>query len=157
MIRFVNAETGQKLWEWSDPEANPLPETLASDGKNVYVQIDQGVACLDLNTSAWDTPAEVTYNGVDMRRVPTPIRHSAVANEIAYCYEHPIVTDTMERTYFTLDADDTNNPANDDTVLLYAANFYIDAETGELAWGVEDEDGNVAGTDAADSVTIDIS
>jgi SAM-dependent methyltransferase len=46
----VNAQAGTTLWTWSDPEASPMPETLASDGENVYLQIDEGVECLDLGS-----------------------------------------------------------------------------------------------------------
>ncbi|MFH1744496.1 MAG: PQQ-binding-like beta-propeller repeat protein, partial [bacterium] len=49
-ILAVNTETGRTLWEWSDPELDPKPETLASDGKKVYVQVGEGVVCLDLNS-----------------------------------------------------------------------------------------------------------
>jgi hypothetical protein len=49
-IVAVKAETGQKLWEWSDPNSNPMPETLGSDGRKVYVQVGEGVVCLDLNS-----------------------------------------------------------------------------------------------------------
>ena len=49
-IVAVDAKTGDTLWKWSDKNANPMPETLGSDGKKVYIQIDQGVACLDLKS-----------------------------------------------------------------------------------------------------------
>ena len=32
----MSAESGETLWQWSDPEANPMPETLGSDGRKVY-------------------------------------------------------------------------------------------------------------------------
>jgi len=46
----VDAQTGKTLWRWSSPAGNPMPETLASDGKRVYVQVEEGVACLDLKS-----------------------------------------------------------------------------------------------------------
>jgi len=49
-IMAVHVQTGQTLWEWSDPQANPMPETLGSDGRRVYVQIGEGVVCLDLSS-----------------------------------------------------------------------------------------------------------
>jgi len=46
----VNAKTGDVLWEWSS-EKQPVPETLASDGKNAYMCIAGGGAiCLDLQS-----------------------------------------------------------------------------------------------------------
>ncbi len=49
-IVALDVETGEKLWDWSDPQANPLPETLGCDGRNVYFQINQSVTCLDLKS-----------------------------------------------------------------------------------------------------------
>jgi len=49
-IVAVNVKTGKTLWEWTDVETNPLPETLASDGANVHFQVSQGVICLDLKS-----------------------------------------------------------------------------------------------------------
>ncbi len=49
-IVAVDVESGKIQWRWSDPRANPMPETLGSDGKNVYFQINDSVTCLDLNS-----------------------------------------------------------------------------------------------------------
>lgn len=49
-IMAMKAETGEKLWEWSEPNSNLLPETLGSDGRKVYVQVGESVVCLDLNS-----------------------------------------------------------------------------------------------------------
>jgi len=49
-VMAVQAETGRMLWEWSDPQVNPMPETLGSDGRRVYIQVGEGVICLDLNS-----------------------------------------------------------------------------------------------------------
>ncbi len=46
----VNAQTGNVLWEWSC-ERQPVPETLASDGKNAYMCIaGGGVISIDLKS-----------------------------------------------------------------------------------------------------------
>jgi len=45
----VDTATGKMLWTWT-PNARPLPETLASDGKNAYIRLGSGVACLDLRS-----------------------------------------------------------------------------------------------------------
>lgn len=51
----VNGRTGEVLWEWPAGDRVPRPETLASDGKHVYLQIADGVVALDLEKgeSAW--------------------------------------------------------------------------------------------------------
>jgi len=46
----LDSEAGNTLWQWSDPEASLMPETLASDGQRAYVQVDEAVACLDLKS-----------------------------------------------------------------------------------------------------------
>jgi outer membrane protein assembly factor BamB len=53
-IVAANVDSGSKLWEWSSP-STLMPETMASDGKQVYVQVNQSVICLDLNSGkeAW--------------------------------------------------------------------------------------------------------
>jgi len=43
----INAESGKTLWQWSDPNVNPMPETLGCDGQKVYFQVNQSVTCLD--------------------------------------------------------------------------------------------------------------
>ena len=46
----VDAGTGKTRWQWSPEEATATirPETLASDGRRVYFQVDEAVVCLDL-------------------------------------------------------------------------------------------------------------
>ena len=47
-IVTVRAETGQVLWQWSDPPTGKLmPLTLAAEGKGVFFQAGSGVMCLD--------------------------------------------------------------------------------------------------------------
>ena len=56
-IIAVDTKTGRTLWKWSDPQMNLMPETLASDGRNVYIQVGSGVACIDLKSgeTLWNT------------------------------------------------------------------------------------------------------
>lgn len=116
------------------------------------------VVCLDLNSTAWDAPEKVFFDGEEMRRVSTPLRHTPVATDITYCYEAPVMNDALmesDRYMLRLNADASSAPSQDDTAFIYAANFYINADTGEVEWGIENEDGTAVGTDAADSVTLD--
>ena len=46
----LNSASGKVLWRWSSEEADPRPQTLASDGERVYMQVADGVVALDLAT-----------------------------------------------------------------------------------------------------------
>jgi outer membrane protein assembly factor BamB len=58
----IDTSTGKTLWRWSDAKVHPLAETLASDGKQAYLQIDEGVVCFDLQSGKkqwrYEEPAE---------------------------------------------------------------------------------------------------
>jgi hypothetical protein len=113
------------------------------------------VLCLDLNSTAWDAPEKVSYQGVELKRVAAPTRHAPVAAKIAYCYEAPIITDSSDKIKIRANADDSAAPAVDDTAYLYAAHFFLNADDGQIYWGVENEEGAAVGTDASDSLTLD--
>jgi len=98
-IVAANAETGAKLWQWADPAAPIMPETLASDGARAYVQIGEGVACLDLKSGRklWATeqpeqrPAGKTPAAKGRKRKGRPRRTSfgrytlVVADDVVLC------------------------------------------------------------------------
>jgi outer membrane protein assembly factor BamB len=56
-IVAIETKTGRTLWEWSEPQMNLMPETLASDGERVYIQVGEGVACIALKSgdTLWKT------------------------------------------------------------------------------------------------------
>jgi len=58
-IRALEVETGNELWTWSEPAANPVPLTLAAEGSRVFFESGQGVVCLGLKTGRpiWDSRA----------------------------------------------------------------------------------------------------
>lgn len=47
-IVAIDAKSGRTLWTWSRAGKRLMPETLAADGQRVCIQVDGGVACLDL-------------------------------------------------------------------------------------------------------------
>jgi outer membrane protein assembly factor BamB len=49
-IVCVDVDSGDTLWQWDAGELSPKPETLASDGDGVYVQVGDAVLCLDLQS-----------------------------------------------------------------------------------------------------------
>ena len=115
------------------------------------------VVCLQLNTTAWEKPVRVSFDGVEMKQVPIPLRHTGSATATDYCYEAPVIDDTLmeeNRYLLRLEADGTNAPTNDGVASIYAANFFIDQD-GNVRWGVETDKGVVVGTDAADTVALD--
>ena len=122
---------------------------------NPFYSGNPNVLCLDLNTTTWDQPEKVSVNGVNMPKVSTPQRHDAVAGKIAYCYELPLITEDLLEVVLKVNADDTTAPGVDDTAYIYAGNYYINGDTAEVGFGVENEEGTAVGTDASDSVTLD--
>ena len=112
------------------------------------------VVCMNLNKTGWDMPEQVIFDGKSLDSIGTPQRHTLSSTATTYCYEFPIVTDVGQEVQVRLDADDANAPSVDDIAYLYAGNFYIN-DNGDLAWGIEDEEGNAVGTDAADQLTMD--
>lgn len=122
---------------------------------NPYLTGNPNVICLALNTTVWDTPEKVSVDGVEMKAVSTPLRHSATAGKKDYCYEIPVVSDEAIFVDLKLNADDTTAPGVDDTASIYAANWFFNSDTGEIESGVENEEGTAVGTDAADTVTLD--
>ena len=90
------------------------------------------VLCLNLNKTAWDSPDYVKYNGQDLAKVGTPIRHSVDSTDTAYCYEAPVISEDETRIQIKLKADDANAPVADDVAYLYAGNWFIndDGEAG---------------------------
>lgn len=128
--------------------------TGTTGGRDAY----PNVYCMDLNSTSWDKPEKVMFDGVEMRQVSQPTLHSGVTSHTTYCYEAPVVNDVlMEQNRYQLrvNADDAVAATDDDTGYLYTAHFFIDADDGDVKWGVEDENGDAVGSDGADSVTLD--
>ncbi|MFP4056780.1 MAG: PQQ-binding-like beta-propeller repeat protein [Candidatus Brocadiia bacterium] len=46
----LDARTGETRWQWSEPGGHVMPETLASDGRRAFLQVDQAVVCLDMES-----------------------------------------------------------------------------------------------------------
>lgn len=49
-IMALDAESGESIWEWSNADASPKPETLGADGGRAFFQVGEGVVCLDLKS-----------------------------------------------------------------------------------------------------------
>ncbi len=79
-IAAVDVRSGERLWQWGWPEANPFPMTLASDGDRVFFQTPKGINCLDLDSGRtrwhWDEP-----DGAGPRNRVTYPRHVLVVSD----------------------------------------------------------------------------
>jgi len=104
------------------------------------------VLCIDLHGTEWDAPTEVSYAGDKLDRASVPqVFVSANTSYETYCYKAPVIEDDMGLFKFTLDADDSIAPHTNVTVSVFAGGYFINADTGDVEFGVEDEDGNIAG------------
>jgi len=125
---------------------------LVDNGK--HSKDNPNVFCMNLNKTEWDAPDGIYYGEAEMDSVSVPQRHSVSTGFTAYCYEMPVVTDLGQELKLRLDADDSTAPVADATASYFAANMYIDSD-GDLAWGVETDEGDAVGTDGAATVTLD--
>jgi len=115
------------------------------------------VMVFEINSTYGEKPVQVYLaDGTELKSVSVPTRLAAVAGKIMYAYEMPVITDKQIEIFFDYQADATNAPDSDDTIHLFAANWFVNSDTGQLEWGVENEDAAAVGTDAADTVTIDL-
>lgn len=114
---------------------------------------------LPLNSTAWEKPQKVYFvrldgTGDELNRIPCPgITDTGVAN-ISYCYECPVITDTLTRIYMKLEPDGTAAPTIDDNAYFYAGNYFI-TDDGQLDWGCETDLMAYVGTDDADECALD--
>lgn len=139
---------------FTDKDGNDVPATTV-EGPSNHRKAYPNAGCMDLNSTSYDPPEKVTYKGVELKKISQPTRHASATGKTTFCYEWPIITDSMDKVYIKLNADDSTRPITDDTLSLYAANFYIDADDGKVKWGIENEEGAAVGTDAAATVALD--
>ena len=165
-------EEGSLTATFLDNDESAATETFVADqSMDVYVKLQAGsneyfgnpylagnpnVICLALNTSEWDTPDKVyVLGGEELSLVSTPIRHAAVASMKDYCYQLPVINEDSVKIGLKLNSDDSVAPATDMTASIYAANYFYNSDTQNIEFGVENEEGTAAGTDAADTLTLD--
>lgn len=115
--------------------------------------------CMVLNTTTHDTPVSVkaelpSGSIVEMNRVSVPVNVPSSSGHAAYCYEAPVIDDDCVDFLFKYDADDSSAPSDDDTAYLFAGGYYLN-DDGEVAWGVETDQGGYVGSSAYDSGTLD--
>jgi len=157
---FYNADGDASAETFTADDTQTVSVKLGADSDeyfgNPFISGNPNVFCMDLNKTIWDQPEEVyVKDGETLNSVSMPQRHSAVSGHTTYCYEMPVVDDREVEIMLKLNSDASNAPDQDDTAYMYAGGYYINAETAQVEVGVEDEEGNAVGTDAADSITLD--
>lgn len=133
---------------------------------NPYVSDKPNVLAIDLNNTAWEKPTKVSYTttagkGGTLSQISCPAVASAdsAAANIMYCYEAPVIDEDITRIWIGLEADGSNAPIAGDTtsiVYLYCGSWYFNTDTGDVGFGVENNDAAyVCGDGDADSTAID--
>jgi len=119
-------------------------------------------ACIQANDTTHDTASVFSYikdaNGVrvDMNRISVPTALAAATGDVSWCFESPVISDTDFRQYYGLDiATVSGGPLDDGTLTIYAGDYYIDSDTGALAWGCETNAGAVIGIGTPETGTLD--
>jgi hypothetical protein len=116
---------------------------------------------LKLNSTTWETPQSVSFvrqdgTGDTLNRISCPTIADTASTHITFCYEAPVIDDTITRFYLRLEPDGSVAATVDDTAYLYAGNFFMNTDTAEISWGVEDNDAAyVGGNGDADEATLD--
>ena len=157
---FYNADGAAAAETFSADESQTVSIKVKAGANdyfgNPYAPTDRpNVLCLQLNSTTWDKPDQVYTADGDLKSVAVPNRLTAVADKNDYCYELPVLNDKITEVFLELNTDDSTAPGVDDTAHIFAGSYYLNADTSEIEFGVEDEDDNAVGTDAADTVTLD--
>lgn len=118
------------------------------------------IVCVTLNASNHNEPLWVKAllpNGlrVEMDKVAEPGVHSDTSGDNDWCYEAPVLSVDASEIEIRLDPKADVAGADDGTLSIYAASWWVHTETGEVSWGVEDNDENAIGASDPDTVTLD--
>ena len=166
--KYTSSITGT-FWN-SQGTAATAQALAAGDVKNVKFQFtgtyraDYGNADIGyniLNCKANSTEIDdLVIVGLEETSKPSLITSTSGFDD--YTYKFPIIASNEDTDVYTVsvDADDTVNPTADIVCTLYDTNFDIDADTGAIIKGIQDEDKNNLGLDetsVAAIVTLDFS
>lgn len=137
---------------------NPFIDSYPLSDNGNHRRAYPNALCLKTNSTAFNEPQTVFLaNGVEMRRIGTPAIASAdgATGYIMYCYEAPVIEDMNMDIYVTAEAK-AIDPMMDDKAFLYSGHVVVDTNSGELGWGVENNDAAYAGGNSdADELAID--
>jgi len=125
-----------------------LPDTV--DHRAKY----PNVLLLQLNKTTMNKPEKVWIFqspvsdevNVQLKQISCPNIATSVADTTNYCYEAPVIRDSRVRIAVKLVANSNHAPANDAVASLMPGTFYVNTDTGDLAWGVEDNNQAAVGS-----------
>jgi len=118
------------------------------------------VIVFKINTTAYDEEDIIlTYSGRQMTRVTAPTSLAQAAGYQMIAFEAPVFESSpIYYMYLDLPADDTEEPSGSDggnvTISLYDSAQFLNQETNTVVCGVNDENGQDIGAQAADTATI---
>lgn len=157
---FYNADGDASAETFSAGETQTVSVKLKAGTDEYYGNpfIDANVnrLVIGLNSTEWDAPEQVYLSdGTELKRTEVPTIQTLSSGIIYYAYELPAISDKEMRVYLDLNADDSTAPVTDMTGYIYAGSYYINSETGNVEFGVEDDEDNAVGASDPDTVTLD--
>ena len=157
-ISTSESKTISLKWEASVDEVygNPFIATSGLPNLGAHRVAYPNMLQLAMNSTEIEDIEFVKVSGVTMNKIACGTNVTATTGFTNFCYESPVVTEDA----FEFDVKITAkavDPAQDGTAYIYASNFYVNSDTGVIAWGIENEDGAGIGAHTYDSVTVDLS
>lgn len=162
----------------SDDTASTTQTITADATKTVYLKFEAGndeeygnryittypnIISIKVNsTDTVDVPkvfivdTELGTEGATMTKIGCPSIVSATTSFTNYCFEAPTITDQSVKLGVKITAYSSGSIITDGTASYYAGNWFINADTGKLEYGIQDEDGNACGASDPDTLTVDL-
>ena len=130
---------------------------------NRYTEDYPNMVVIKVNTTSVDdvpkvyiVSTEVGQVNAEMMKVGCPSIVSAETSFTNYCFKAPIITDKGVKLGISIEAYSSGAIVTDATLSYYAGNWFINADTGALDYGIQDEDGNACGASDPDTLTLDL-
>ena len=156
---FYNADgtAGAETFSTGDTQTVSVKMKAGADNYfgNPYVGTNPNVLVISLNSSEWDQPEQVYTSAGNLNSVEVPSRLASASEMIYYAYELPVIGDKDVEVFMDLNSDDATAVSVDGVAYVYAGNWFVNGDTGNVEFGVETEENAAVGTDAYDSTTLD--
>lgn len=156
---FYNADgtAGAETFSTGDTQTVSVKMKAGADNYfgNPYVGTNPNVLVISLNSSEWDQPEQVYTSAGNLNSVEVPSRLASASEMIYYAYELPVIGDKDVQVFMDLNSDDATAVSVDGVAYVYAGNWFVNGDTGNVEFGVETEENAAVGTDAYDSTALD--